>query len=119
MLAEQAMDNITYASSLALPHEPKASLWSQSLSTSLRRTRNNTKMHVSSPDFQEHSDLVYRMPADQAVANSTYARSLLLTQAPPLALLAQAQASPGHQWCRPQAGHYWSTHCATTPSLIP
>ena len=32
-------------------------------------------MHVSSPDFKDHSDLVYRMPADQAVANSTYARS--------------------------------------------
>ena len=32
-------------------------------------------MYVSSPDLKDHSDLEYRMPADQAVANSTYARS--------------------------------------------
>ena len=75
-----AMDNITYMLALLLfpvPNEPnfgpKASFWSQSftsLSTSLHKTRN-----IPGFRLKDHSDLEYRMPADQAVANSTYARS--------------------------------------------
>ena len=54
----------------------------------------------------------YRMPADQCVDNSTYARhpnSLLLGG-------RREEEGPGHKLCGPQPGHYWSTH-STPPTL--
>ena len=53
-----------------------------------------------------------RGAAEQGVDNSTYAAHRTLS----FSHWHHWLASPGHQWIRPQAGHYWSTQRAATQS---